>query len=107
MMKVNKKDKRKLRVRSKIFGTKIKPRLSVYRSARAIYVQLINDNLGVTLASASDLGKSKELKNVGEEIAKKAKKLGIKTVVFDRGGYKYHGRVKVVAESARKSGLKF
>lgn len=106
-MKVNRRIKRKLRVRSKMFGTKIKPRLSVYRSARAIYVQLIDDKLGVTLASASTLVKSKNLKSVGEDIAKKAKKLGIKTVVFDRGGYKYHGRVKAVAESARKSGLKF
>lgn len=84
----------------KIRGTKEKPRLRVYRSLKYIYVQAINDNQSHTVASA--YGKNPE--KVGAEIAKK---LGKKTVVFDRGKYKYHGRIKLLAESARKEGLKF
>ena len=107
--------KRHERVREKIFGTSEKPRLCVYRSNTNIYAQIINDEDGITLVSASSLDKDLNLKNnnieaaskVGEAIAKKAKKAGIKDVVFDRGGYMYHGRVKALAEAARSNGLEF
>jgi len=106
-------EKRKARVRSKIRGTKEKPRLNVYRSNKNIYAQLIDDEAGKTLVGYSSL-KIKNLKTkeeqsfkVGEELAKEALKKGIKEAVFDRSGYKYHGRVKKVAEGARKGGLKF
>lgn len=105
-MKTTRANKRRLRTRSKIFGTKIRPRLSVFRSKRAIYAQLIDDESGKTLASASG-SKVKGSETTGAEIAKKAKKQGIKSVIFDRGSYKFHGRVKAVAEAARKGGLKF
>ncbi len=101
------------RVRAKISGTATCPRLSVFRSNKGMYLQLIDDENGVTLASASVLEiKSKEGKSVvgqelGKLIAKKAKEKKIETVVFDRGSYKYHGRVKAVAEGAREGGLKF
>ena len=114
---VNKFDKRKKRVRSKISGTKTKPRLSVFRSNTEISAQLINDESGTTLVSYSskDLPKTKTKVQdkvkiatlVGEELAKKAKNKKISKVVFDRGGYKYHGRVKALADGARKEGLKF
>lgn len=110
--------KRHLRIRNKIFGTRERPRLNVYRSLNNIYAQVIDDDAGVTLAAASTL--SPELKGrlksggnveaaaaVGELIAKKAVEKGIKRVVFDRGGYIYHGRVKALAEAARKNGLEF
>ena len=95
-----------------------KPRLSVHRSPRHIYVQIIDDAKGVTLASASTAveeiakglkakGNVEAAKKVGEAIGAAAKKINIKSVVFDRGGYKYHGRVKAVAEAARASGLEF
>lgn len=104
-----------MRVRSKIFGTAKLPRLSVFRSNTHIYGQLIDDEKGVTLASFSDLKikKTKELKKteiagmVGEELAKKAAAKKIKKVVFDRNGLRYHGRVKALAEGARKGGLEF
>lgn len=104
------------RIRKKISGTATKPRLSVFRSNADIYAQLINDDLGVTVASASsrqkDIAaqkgtKSEKSKMVGEAIARKAAELGLDTVVFDRGGYLYHGRVKAVADGAREGGLKF
>jgi len=104
------------RVRRTISGTPQKPRLSVFRSNSDIYVQLIDDVNGVTLASASsrekDILAQKENKTmkgkmVGQAIARKAKELGIGTVVFDRSGYLYHGRVKAVAEGAREGGLNF
>lgn len=101
------------RVRSKLFGTSECPRLNVYRSNSNIYAQIIDDENMKTLASASSLElKLKEsnieaAKKVGEEIAKKAKSLKIKEVVFDRGGYKYHGKVLALAEAARENGLKF
>lgn len=104
------------RIRKKIVGTSSKPRLSVFRSNTDIYAQLIDDNNGATLASASskqkDISAQKapkidKSKMVGESIAKKATELGIKQVVFDRGGYIYHGRVKAVAEGAREGGLDF
>lgn len=105
-------EKRRARVRGKVFGTKKRPRLSVFRSGKHIYAQLIDDEKGETLVSASDLGlregvKMEKALAVGEELARRALKLKIKKVVFDRGGYSYHGRVKAVAEGARKGGLKF
>ena len=104
--------KRHRRVRRKIFGIVERPRLNVFRSSRHIYAQLINDELGETMASASSLNFADENKvkiasDVGNVIAEKAKQIGIKKVVFDRGGYKYHGRVKALAESARDGGLIF
>ncbi len=113
--KLEKKERRKKRVRSKIFGTREKPRLCVFRSAKHIYAQLIDDERAHTLVSASDLElKIKEKKKkreiafeVGKLVAEKALKKNIEKVVFDRGPYKYHGRVKALAEGARVGGLKF
>ncbi len=107
--------KRHLRVRNKISGTPERPRLNVFRSAKHIYAQLIDDVNGVTLVSASSLEKGFEgnggnkegAKKVGELIAKKAAEKGIENVVFDRSGYLYHGRVMELAEGARECGLKF
>lgn len=110
--------KRHLRVRKKISGTNERPRLSVFRSAKHIYAQLIDDEKGVTLASASTIDKelSGKLKNggdveaarkVGELIAERAKAKGYERVVFDRGGYLYHGRIKALADAAREAGLQF
>lgn len=104
------------RIRKKISGESAKPRLSVFRSNTDIYAQLIDDTQGVTIASASskqkDIAaqkapKTEKSKLVGAAIAAKAKDLGITTVVFDRSGYIYHGRVKAVAEGAREGGLQF
>ena len=102
----------KYRVRNKISGTATRPRMSVFRSNKQIYVQIINDETGTTLAAASSLGmeampKKEQAAKVGEAIAKKALEAGIETVVFDRNGYLYHGRVKEVADGARNGGLKF
>ncbi|MBP1907423.1 50S ribosomal protein L18 [Paenibacillus turicensis] len=109
--------KRHLRVRKKIEGTAARPRLNVYRSAKHIYAQLIDDVAGVTLASASTVDKElSEITNgsnveaarkVGELIAKRAESKGVKNVVFDRGGYLYHGRVQALADAAREAGLEF
>ena len=104
--------KRHKRVRAKIKGTADIPRLCVFRSASHIYAQLIDDEKGKTLASASDMEIKKGDKisragEVGGEIAKKGQEKKIEKVLFDRGGYKYHGRVKALSESARKGGLKF
>ena len=110
--------KRKKRVRGKIFRRVDLPRLSVFRSGKHIYAQIINDAKGITLVNASDLVKDESLdKNessksiraglVGELLAKKALKKKITKVVFDRNGYMYHGRIKSLAEGARKGGLKF
>jgi len=110
--------KRHGRIRNKISGTSLRPRLSVYRSTSEIYVQLIDDEKGVTLVSASTLdkevkpnlqGKTKteQAQIVGKTVAERAQKLGVKQVVFDRGGYLYIGRVKALAESAREAGLEF
>ena len=118
---VSKKDKnaqrlkRHARVRAKISGTTERPRLAVYRSNANIYAQIIDDTKGVTLCSASTIeagfegiGSNKEAaKKVGKAIAEKALAAGIDTVVFDRGGYIYHGRVQALAEAAREAGLKF
>lgn len=119
--KVNKNENRLARhkrVRKKISGTPERPRLNVFKSAKNIYVQIIDDINRVTLVSASTLDKDINLegayagnkqaaKKVGELIAKKAAEKGISEVVFDRGGYLYHGRVKELAEGAREAGLKF
>lgn len=109
--------KRHLRVRKSLHGTTVRPRLNVFRSAKHIYAQLIDDSQGVTLAAASSLDKEiGELENggnveaarkVGELIAKRAKAAGFEEVVFDRGGYLYHGRVQALADAAREAGLKF
>ncbi len=107
---------RHARVRKKIFGTSVKPRLCVYRSTSYIYAQVIDDITGTTLASASSLALAKSLegkskveaaKAVGAEVANKTIKLGITEIVFDRGGYVYTGRVSALAEGAREAGLKF
>lgn len=105
----------KRRVRKNIFGTQERPRLSVYRSNKEIYAQLIDDNSGKTLASASSRDKSivatgtkTEIStNVGKRLAELAKNAGVETVVFDRNGFIYHGRVKALADGAREGGLKF
>ena len=102
----------KFRVRNKISGTAERPRMSVFRSNKQIYVQIINDETAATLVSASSLGmetmpKKEQAAKVGEAIAEKALAAGITTVVFDRNGYLYHGRVKELADGARKGGLKF
>lgn len=107
--------KRHKRVRAKISGTPEMPRLNVFRSEANIYTQVIDDVNGVTLASASSLDKAIEgyggniaaATAVGKLVAERAKAKGIETVVFDRGGYLYHGRVKALAEGAREGGLKF
>lgn len=102
----------KYRVRNKVSGTAQRPRLSVFRSNKQIYVQIINDEEGKTLVSASSLGmekmpKKEQAEKVGEKIAEVAVAAGITEVVFDRNGYLYHGRVQEVANGARKGGLKF
>ncbi|MEC0311291.1 50S ribosomal protein L18 [Paenibacillus lautus] len=110
--------KRHLRVRKKIEGTAERPRLNVFRSSKHIYAQLIDDVAGVTLASASTLDKelANDIKNggsvesarkVGELVAKRAADKGYKVIVFDRGGYLYHGRIQALAEAAREAGLEF
>jgi large subunit ribosomal protein L18 len=114
--KVSARQKIRYRIRKKISGSAQKPRLSVFRSNRDIYVQLIDDENGVTLASASSrqadiaaqkVNKVEVGKLVGAAIARKSGELGIQDVVFDRSGYIYHGRIKAVAEGAREGGLKF
>ncbi len=104
--------KNRMRIRKKVSGTIEKPRLAVFKSIKNIYVQLIDDVSGKTLASVSTLktsgnGNKETAKAVGKEIAKKAATLKIKKVVFDRSGYVYHGRVQAIAEGAREAGLKF
>ena len=116
--KVDRKSKRlrrHLRERKKVFGTPERPRLSVYRSEKNIYAQIIDDINAITLVSASSLekdfsakgGNKEGAKLVGELVAKKAIEKGLTEVVFDRGGYVYHGRVQALAEGAREAGLKF
>ncbi|MDL1970068.1 MAG: 50S ribosomal protein L18 [Candidatus Desulfofervidaceae bacterium] len=111
--------RRKRRVRKKVFGTSVRPRLSVFRSLKHIYAQIIDDTKGATLAAASTLDpelrdKVKEVKGkiaaaqlVGKLIARRALEKGIKQVVFDRNGFLYHGRIKAVADAAREAGLEF
>ena len=113
LSKTEKRQKIKRRVRRNIFGTAEKPRLSVYRSNKEIYAQIIDDNSGVTIVSASsrEAGvegtKSEKSTTVGKALAAKAIAKGIETVVFDRNGFVYHGRIKALAEGAREGGLKF
>jgi large subunit ribosomal protein L18 len=110
--------RRHLRVRRKVEGTALRPRLNVFRSSKHIYAQVIDDTKGVTLVSASTVdpelkgkieygGNVEAAAKVGELIAKRALEKGIKAVVFDRGGYLYHGRVAALAEAAREAGLEF
>jgi large subunit ribosomal protein L18 len=113
--------KRKQRIRKKVFGSSERPRLSVFRSARHIYAQVIDDRKGVTVASASSLeaavkdretnpeekGKIPTASLVGKLVAERSMEKGIKKVVFDRNGFLYHGRVKAVSDGARKAGLDF
>ena len=104
------------RIRRKLRGEAVRPRLAVFRSLKHIYAQVIDDRAGRTLASASTADKALELKYggnveaakvVGKAIGERAKKAGVETVVFDRGGHRFHGRVKALAEAAREAGLKF
>jgi len=107
--------RRRLRVRKTLRGTGERPRLSVYRSNRYIYAQVIDDTAGVTLAAASSQESTLRdtpltvdtAAKVGEALGSRAKEAGVSTVVFDRGGYKYHGRVKALADAAREAGLEF
>jgi large subunit ribosomal protein L18 len=106
-----------LRIRKKIRGTGARPRLNIFRSLKHIFAQIVDDDKGITVVSASSLDKEIRgtksggsvagAKLVGAEIAKRAKVQGIERVVYDRGGYRYHGRVKVLADAAREAGLKF
>ncbi len=118
MLKREARKKRHLRVRKKVSGTPERPRLNVYRSLRHIYAQLIDDNSGHTLVFASTLdldlrsqltvtGNKDAARQVGELLGKRARDKGFDQVVFDRGGYLYHGRVQALAEGARSQGLKF
>ncbi len=110
--------KRKLGIRKRVEGDAVRPRLSVFRSATHIYAQVIDDNLGTTLAAASSLDKairdaikgkkkSDAAKEVGKALAERAKKAGVAAVVFDRNGFRYHGRIAAVADGAREGGLSF
>jgi large subunit ribosomal protein L18 len=117
--KKNSRLRSKIKIRSKISGIKEKPRLTIYRSLNNIFAQLIDDSAGNTLVSASSLskelaeelkstkGKTSKSKMVGKLVAKKALEKNISQVVFDRNGYRYHGRVKAIADGAREGGLKF
>ena len=116
--KNNPRKKRHLRVRTKIIGTSERPRLNVFRSANHIYAQIIDDSNHHTLVSASTLdgefkaegsygGNKEAAKIIGRLVAERAKRAGISTVVFDRGGFIYHGRIKELAEAAREAGLEF
>lgn len=111
-------DRRHRRIRMRVHGTSERPRLNVFRSLRHIYAQLIDDSVGRTVAAASTLdaevsqeiaklSKADQAKLVGKVLAKRALEKGVKQIVFDRGGYKYHGRVKALAEGARAEGLQF
>lgn len=117
--KLNPRQRRHRRVRARVSGTATRPRLNVFRSSAHIYAQVIDDTAGRTLVSASDLEeeirqragegatKTARARVVGQVIGERAKQLGIETVVFDRGGFLYHGRVAAVAEGAREAGLRF
>jgi large subunit ribosomal protein L18 len=116
LTKVSRRNKIRRSIRKKLSGTAERPRLAVYRSNKFIYVQVINDDLGVTLTAASSkdgelagqkISKTEQSKAVGKLIAQKALDAGITEVVFDRGGYLYHGRVQALADAAREGGLKF
>lgn len=110
-IKGQKRKLRKRRVRAKVFGTAKQPRMAVYKSLGNCYVQIIDDQAGKTLVASDDRkmkgNKTEKAEELGKQIAELAKKKSINTVVFDRGGFKYHGRIKAVAEGARSAGLKF
>ena len=106
--------RRRRRVRAKIRGTAERPRLSVFRSNRGVFAQLIDDDSGHTIAAVNwiepelrDLGAMEQAKRIGELIAERAKEAGVSSCVFDRGGYRYHGRIKALADGAREAGLRF
>jgi len=106
--------RRRRRVRAKVSGSAERPRLSVYRSNRGVFAQLVDDDAGKTVAGVSwtedelrKLGPLEQSKRAGELLAERAKGAGVETCVFDRGGYRYHGRVRALAEGAREGGLKF
>ncbi|MDP2734922.1 MAG: 50S ribosomal protein L18 [bacterium] len=108
----NPRERRRARVRGRVTGTAKRPRLSVFRSSKHVFAQIINDEKGVTLAAVSDAGEAGSTKRerafaAGKKLAEAARKKKIKQVVFDRGGYAYHGRVQAVAEGAREGGLEF
>jgi len=118
MTREEQRQRRHRRVRAQVAGTPVRPRLNVFRSLTHIYAQVIDDEAGTTLASASSVDaelraemagkkKSEQAKIVGMAVAKRAQDKGIKLVVFDRGGYKYHGRIKALADGAREGGLEF
>ncbi|MDO6738455.1 50S ribosomal protein L18 [Wenyingzhuangia sp. 2_MG-2023] len=115
LSKLERRQRIKRRIRKISVGTAARPRLSVFRSNKEIYAQLVDDNTGITLVSVSSRDKEIEAKGnkvevaalVGKSIGEKAKSAGIETVAFDRNGYLYHGRVKSLAEAAREAGLKF
>src|SRR5690554_3448852 len=118
MDKRKKRERRHYRIRNKVIGTSERPRVNIYRSLKNIYIQFIDDLAGNTLVSASSIepavrdsfefgGNKEAAKKVGELAAERALEKGIKDVVFDRGGYKYHGRVKEIAEALREKGLNF
>ena len=113
LTKPQKRQRRRRRVRAKVRGTAERPRLSVYRSNRGVFVQLIDDDAGRTVASVSwtepdlrQLGSMEQAKRAGGLLAERAKAAGIEVCVFDRGGYRYHGRVAAIADGAREGGLK-
>ncbi len=107
IVKTERRNKVRRRIRSSISGTAERPRLCVYKSNKKIYAQVIDDQSGVTLASASAETGIEGAKQAGTEVAKAATEKGIKNVVFDRSGYKYHGRIKALADGAREGGLEF
>ncbi len=112
--KPQKRLRRRRRVRAKVRGSADRPRLSVFRSNRGVFAQLIDDDAGKTLAAVTwtepelrELDRTEQAKKAGETLAKRASEAGISACIFDRGGYRYHGRVKALAEGAREGGLKF
>ena len=116
IIKKQKRVKRHLKIRSRISGTAERPRLVVYKSLKHIYAQIVDDSIGKTIVNIASSSKEytaikgnkkEKAEKIGEAIAKKAIEKGIKKIVFDRNGYKYHGRVKILADSARKAGLVF
>jgi large subunit ribosomal protein L18 len=114
LTKPQRRHRRRRRVRAKVRGNAERPRLSVYRSNRGVFAQLIDDDAGRTLASVSwmepelrELGSMEQAKRAGQLLAERAKGAGVETCVFDRGGYRYHGRVAAIAEGAREGGLAF
>jgi large subunit ribosomal protein L18 len=114
MTKPAKRLKRRRRVRAKVHGSAERPRISVFRSNRGLFAQLIDDDAGRTVASANwiepelrSLGRMDQARRIGELLADRAKSAGVEVAVFDRGGYKYHGRVKALADGARDGGLTF